>query len=163
MFLPTGNCISRVAFLRQTACPKGWSLLSNLLPSLLLKLQNLVPSPQPRVQPNLLPRWQPSLQPSLQLESRSLWPLLSMCSSSRSNSYAKIAGTQSLSLRRAEHSSQQAVSGSFCGTYALMSACLVSCGARPLNSSRGAGQRNRHLGYVPSGVQGYRCAQVLTI
>jgi hypothetical protein len=53
------------------------------------KLPNLVPNPPPRVQPNLPPRWQPSLQPSQQLESPFLWPVLSMCSSSESNSPAR--------------------------------------------------------------------------
>ena len=85
MFLPTEKCISRVIFLRKTACPRGWSPLPSPLPSLLPKLPNLVPNPQPRVQPNLLPRWQPRLQPSLQLESPFLWPLWSMYSSSESN------------------------------------------------------------------------------
>ena len=69
MFLPTGNCVSCVMFLRQTACHRGWSPLPSPLPNLLPKLLNLVPNPQPRVQPNLLPRWHPSLQPGLQLES----------------------------------------------------------------------------------------------
>jgi len=85
------------------------------------KLPNLVPNPQPRVQPNLLPRWQPSLQ----LESPFLWPLLSMCSSSESNAPARKSGTQSLFLSRAEHASQQAVPGSFCG----LPACFLSCRA----------------------------------
>ena len=56
------------------------------------------------------------------------WPLLSMCSSSKSNTHKK-SGTQSLSLSRAEHASQQAVSGSFRGSYALMFACFPSCHA----------------------------------
>ena len=97
MFLPTDNCTSHAMFLRQIACHRGWSPLPspllNLLPSLLPKLPTLVPDPQPRVQPNLLPRWQPSLQ----LESPFLWPLLSMCSSSESNTPARESGTQSLS------------------------------------------------------------------
>ena len=88
---------------------------------------DLVPNPQPRVQPNLLPRWQPSLQPSLQLESPFLWPLLSKCSSSASNTPTRKSGTQSLFLSRAKHASQRAVSGSFCCSCALVSACLVSC------------------------------------
>ena len=45
--------------------------------------------------PNLLPGWQPSLQ----LESLFQWLLLSMCSSSKSNTCAEPA--QSLSLTRA--------------------------------------------------------------
>ena len=125
MFLPTGNCISRAMFLSQTARHRGWSPLPSLLP----KLPNLMPHPQPRVQPNLLPRWQPSLQPRLQLESPFQWSLLSMCSSSKSNTPARKSGTQSLSLSRPDHASQQAVSCSFCGSYALMFACLVSCRA----------------------------------
>ena len=67
-----------------------------------------------RVQPDLLPRWQPSLQ----WERPFPWPLLSMCSSSKSNTYARKSGTQSLSLSRAGHASQQAVSGSFCASFA---------------------------------------------
>ena len=87
--LPTESCTSSVIFLRKTVCHRGWSSLSSPLPSLLPKLPNLVPYPQPRVQPNLLPRWQPRLQPSLQLESPFLWPLVSMCSSSESNTPAR--------------------------------------------------------------------------
>ena len=85
-------------FLRQTACHRGWSPVPSPLPSLIPKLANLVPNPQPRVQP--------SLQPSLQLESPFLWPLLSMCSSSESNTLARESGKQSLSLSKAEHVSQ---------------------------------------------------------
>ena len=103
IFLRTKNCTSCAMFLRQTACHRGW--MPSPLPSLLPKLPNLVPNPQPRVQPNLLPRWQPSLQ----LESPFLWPLLSMCSSSESNTPARKSGTQSQFLNRAEHASQQAV------------------------------------------------------
>ena len=92
MFLPTENCISGAMFLRQTACHRGCS-------------QRCQPraKPQPRVEPNLLPRWQPSLQ----LESPFLWPLLSTCSSSETNTPARKSGTQSLSLSKAEHVSQQ--------------------------------------------------------
>ena len=74
-------------------------------------------TPKPRVQPNLLPGWQPSLQ-----QSPFLWPLLSMCSSSESNTPAIKSGTWSLFLCRAEHTSQQAVPGPFCGSYAFVSA-----------------------------------------
>ena len=66
---------------------------------------------------NLLPRWQPSLQ----LESPFLWLLLSMCSSSESNTPARKSGK---SLTKAEHVSQWAVSGSCCGSYAFVSARL---------------------------------------
>ena len=55
------------------------------------------------------------------------WPLLSMCSSSKSCS--KKSGRLSLSLSRAEHASQQAVSGSFGGSYALVFACFALCHA----------------------------------
>ena len=41
--------------------------------------------------------------------------------------YSKKSGSQSLSPSRAEHASQQAVSGSFCGSYALVFACFASC------------------------------------
>ena len=41
------------------------------------------------------------------------------------NISARKSGTQSLSLNRAEHASQEGVSGSFCGSYALVSTCLV--------------------------------------
>ena len=78
MYLPTGNCVSPKMFLRQIACHRGWSSLPDLLPRLPQKLPNLVPNPL-----NVQPRWQLSLQPNLQLESPFLWPLLSMCSSSR--------------------------------------------------------------------------------
>ena len=130
MFLRTENCTSHTMFLRITAYHMGWSPLPSPLPSLLPKLPNFVPNPQPRVQSNLLPGWQPSLQPSLQLESPFLWPLLSMCSSSESDIPTRKSGTQSLSLGRAEHAPQQAVPGSLCGSYVLVSACLVSwCGS----------------------------------
>ena len=56
------------------------------------------------------------------------WPLLSMCSSSKPNTPKKSVA-QSLSLRRAEHASQQAVSGSFCGTYALVFTRFALCHA----------------------------------
>ena len=72
-------------------------------------LDKVVAGRQPKLQPNLLPRWQPSLQPSLQLESPSLWPLLSMCSSSKSSTLTKESGTQSLGLISPEHASQTAV------------------------------------------------------
>ena len=39
----------------------------------------------------------------------------------------KKSGTQSLSLSRAEHASEQAVSASFCGSYALVIACFALC------------------------------------
>ena len=68
-----------------------------------------------------------SLQPSLQLQSPFQWPLLSMCSSSKSNYRTTKSGTRSLSLGRAEHACQQAVSGSFCGSCALVFACFASC------------------------------------
>ena len=52
---------------------------------------------------------------------------------SASNTRTRKSGTQSLSLSlslsRAEHASQQAVSGSFCGSYALMVVCFASCHA----------------------------------
>ena len=67
-----------------------------------------------------------SLQSSLQLDSPFQWPLLSMCSSSKSNTRAQQSGTYCLSLSRAYHA-QQAISRSFCGSYALMFACLASC------------------------------------
>ena len=35
--------------------------------------------------------------------------------------------------------------------------------AHPLHSNRGGGRGNRHWGYVPSGVRGYRDAQVITV
>ena len=55
-------------------------------------------------------------------------PFNHMGISSKSNVYARKSGTRSLSLiSRAEHASQQAVSGSFCGSHALVSACLASC------------------------------------
>ena len=88
--------------LRQTACHRGWSPLPSLLP----KLPSLVPNPQPRVQ----------------LESPFLWPLLSMCSSSEPNTPTRKSGTQSQLLSRAAHASQQAFPGSFCGSFAFMSA-----------------------------------------
>ena len=102
-------------------CPQTPTNLLNLLPSLLPKQPSLVPCPEPRVQLNL--------HPSLQLENPFQWPLLSMCCSSKSNTRAKKSGTQSLSLNRAEYASQQAVSGSFCGSYALVFACFASCHA----------------------------------
>ena len=85
------------------ACHRGWSPLPSPLPSLLRTLPNLMPNPQPRVQPSLVPRWQPSLQ----LESPYLWPLLSMCSSSQSDTPARKSGIQSLFLSRAEHASHR--------------------------------------------------------
>ena len=98
------------------------------------------------------------------LARHSTYPL-SMCSSSESSTPARKSGTQSLSLSRAEHASQQAPCGSFCGSYALVSACL----ARPLHSNwegGGQGERHlgdRHLGYVPSGVRRYRRTQLQTL
>ena len=81
--------------------------------------------------PPQLPRWQPglqpTLQPSLQLESPFQWPLLGMCSSSKSNAHARKSGTQCRSLSRDEYALQQAVSLSFCGSYALVFACLALC------------------------------------
>ena len=107
----------------ETNClPQG--LEPNLLPSLPPKLPNLVPNPTSAL-PNLLPRWQPSLQPNLQLESPFLWPLLSMCSSSRSNICVRKSGTQSLFLSGPEHASLRAVSWSFRGSHALVFASLV--------------------------------------
>ena len=80
---------------------------------------------------------------SLQLESLFFWPLLSMCSSSESNAHARESGTQSLSLSKAEHVSPSAVSGSFYGSYTLVSAC-------------------RRLGCVPSGCEDtVACRQLL--
>ena len=102
MFLLKEICTARTMFLRQTACHRGWSPLPSPLPSLLPKLANLVPNPQPRGQPNMLPRWQPSLQPCLQPESPFLWPLLSMCSPSESNTPARKSGTQSQALGKAK-------------------------------------------------------------
>ena len=55
-------------------------------------------------------RWQPSLQPSLWLESPLQWPLLSMCSSSKTSTYARKSGTQCLSLSRPERASEQTIS-----------------------------------------------------
>ena len=110
------------------------------------KLPNLVPV-QP-VQPNLLLRLQPSLSPSLQLESPFVWPPLSVSNSSKSNTRARKSGTQGLSLSRAEHASQQAVSASFCGLYALMFACLASCHASFVFPRGGGG---RQFGFVPRG------------
>ena len=102
--------------------------LPSPLPKLLL---NLVPNPQPRVQPNLLPRWRPSLhsrlQPSWQLDSPFQWPLLSMCSSSKSSTCARKSGPQCLSLSRPEHQYPSKRFPGFCGSYALVPACLASC------------------------------------
>ena len=103
------------------ACHRGWSPLPSPLPGLLPKLPNLVPNLQPRVQPNR--------QPSLQLKSPFLWPLLSIRSSSGSNTPVRKSATQSLFPSRAEHAPQQAIPGSFCGSYALVPARLVSCRA----------------------------------
>ena len=104
----------------------------------------------PSVQPNLLPGWQPSLQPNLQLESPFLWPLLSMCSSSRSNTRVRKSGTPSLMLSRPQHASLQAVSWSFCGSHALVFASLVLC---LLSSNRG-GEATVTWGTFPRGCEG---------
>ena len=77
------------------------------------------------------------------------WPLLSMCSSSKPNTPQKSVA-QSLSLRRAEHASQQAVSGSFCGTYALVFTRFALCHAPFVFPGGGGG--GRYFGYVPLGV-----------
>ena len=147
--LPTGNCISCVMFLSQTACQRGWIPRSNLLPSLLPKLPNLVPTPLLREQPNLLPRWQPSMQPSLQPESPFQWPLLSMC--------RKSANRACPSVELDMHSNRQ-----FPGLFVVhMPSCLhVLLVTRPLCSLRGRG--NRLFWYVPPGVLGYRGVQVVT-
>ena len=50
-----------------------------------------------------------------------------MCRSSNSNTCARKSGKPCLSVRRAEHASQQEVYRSFCGSYALVFACLASC------------------------------------
>ena len=97
------------------------------------------------MQPNLLPRWQPSLQPSLQLESPFLWPLLSIAC---------------LSVDLNMHLNKQ-----FSAHFVVhMPSCLhvLFRVAGPLHSNRGE-RGNCHLGYVPSGVRGYRHAQVVTI
>ena len=110
MFLPMGNCISRVTFLSQKTCHRGWNPMPGRCQACSQGCETLVQKGlQPKLLPKLLPRWQPSLQPSLQLESPSLWPLLSMCSSSKSNTLTKESGTQSLCLNRPEHASQTAV------------------------------------------------------
>ena len=82
----------------------------------------------------------------LQLERSFQWPLLSMCSSSKSNSFTRKSGTQGLSLSRAGLAFQQAVSCSICGSYALMFACLALCHGSVV-FPRGAG--NCHFGYHP--------------
>ena len=71
------------------------------------------------------------------------WPLLSMCSSTK-------RGTQRLSLSRAEHASQQAVAGSFGGSYALVFACFALCHASFVFSRGGEGTVT--LGMFPQGV-----------
>ena len=75
---------------------------------------------------------------SLQLESPFLWPLLSMCSSSESNTPAKKSGTQSQFLSRAEHASQLTGSGSF---VVHMPSCLhvLFCVAHLLHSNWACG------------------------
>ena len=97
--------------------------------------------------PNLLPRWQPSLQ----LKSPYLWPLLNMCSSSESNTPERKSGRQSLFLSRAEHASQRAVPGSFCGSYALVSADMICFLSRILCIEIGGGEGTVTWGMFPRG------------
>ena len=134
MFLPRENCTS-CDVPKANCLPQGLEPLPSPLPNLLPKLPNLVP--KPRVQPNLLPRWQPSLQPSLQLESPFLWPLLSMCSSSESNTPARRSGTQSLSLKLNMYPNRQFLAHFVAG----MPLCLhvLFCVADPLHSNRRGG------------------------
>ena len=68
---------------------------------------------------------------------------------------ARKSGTQSLPLSRAQHASQQAVSGSFCCSCAFMFACLTSCRfVFPQGS-----EDTVTFGNVPPGVWGSRRAQ----
>ena len=100
-------------------CHRGWSQppakpLTEPAP----KAAKFVPNPQTRVQPNLLPRWQPSLQ----LDSPFLWPLLSMCSFSESNTRTRKSGVE-LNM----HPNRQ-FPAHICGSYALMShVCSANC------------------------------------
>ena len=93
---------------------------------------------KPRAKPSTKSAAKPAaqVQPSLHLESPFLWPLLSMCSSSESNTPARKSGTQSQFLSRAEHASQWTVPGSF---VVHMPSCLyvLFCVARLLHGNRG--------------------------
>ena len=124
-------------------------------------------SPLPSPLPSLLPT-QPNLMPSAakyaaQVESPILWPLFSMCTSSESNTPARKSGTQSLSLRKANmYPNRQFLAH----VVVHMPLCLhvLFCVAGLLHTNQaGGGGVNRHLGYVLSGVRGYRGAQAITM
>ena len=76
--------------------------------------------------------------------------------SSESNTPARKSGIPSPSLSRAEPAPQPAVSGSFCGSYALVLAGLASCHPSFVFPHGGGAD----FGYVP-GVRVYRRAQVV--
>ena len=136
----------------------GWSPLPNLLPSLLPKLPNLVPRAKPSTKG--------AAKPAAQLAAMSAakpaagepfqWPLLSMCSFSKSTTPARKSGAQSLSPSRAEQASQQAFSRSFVDHIPVCLHVLLLV-VRPLCSAGALG--NHHFGYVAPGVWGYHRAQ----
>ena len=70
----------------------------------------------------------------------------------------KKSGTQGLRLKSASNAFQQAVSGLFCGSYALTCACLASCHALFVFPLGGAGEPS--LGMFP-GVWEYRHLQAV--
>ena len=111
-------------------------------------------NPQPRVQPNLPPRSQPSLQPSLRLEPIPVAPPIEHVQHFKSRTRTR---KRCLSLSRREHTSQQIISWSFCGSYTLMFAYLVFC-STSLAFLPGA-WGYRYFRYVSQGVWGYRYAQ----
>ena len=80
--------------------------------------------------------------------------VLSMCSSSKSNTCARKGGTRRLSLSRAEHASQQAVSVLFLGSCAFVFACLASCQGPivfPRGGVGGGGRGTISLAMFPRG------------
>ena len=89
---------------------------------------------KPRAKPSTKSAAKPAAQMAAKPAAGEPIPL-SMCSSSESNTPARKSGTQSQFLSRAEHASQQAAPGSFCGSYF----CLhnLFCVALPLHSNWG--------------------------
>ena len=74
----------------------------------------------------------PAAKPAAKVAAKpspSLWPLLSMCSSSKTSTLTKESGTQSLCFSGPKHACQQAFSRSSSGSYALLFACLAVCRA----------------------------------